>query len=215
MPAGSRGVRVSLILGGARSGKSARALALAGGRGTFVATAEALDDEMAERIAHHKAERGPDWRLVEATMALAPVIAAHREGALVIDCLTLWLSNLMHAGRDVAAETAALVEALLAASPGPDHILEADPARRPRDPAARGALRRDALHRRLPARPPGAGEARVMLVSNEVGLSIAPENALARRFRDEQGRLNQRLAAAADHVEFVAAGLPLVFKGAP
>jgi adenosylcobinamide kinase / adenosylcobinamide-phosphate guanylyltransferase len=165
--------RVSLILGGARSGKSARALALASAAPrTFLATAEALDDEMADRIARHQAERGAGWRLVEAPLDLAPAVARHREGSLVVDCLTLWLSNLMHAGRDPAAETGALVEAL-----GP------------------------------------AG--RVILVSNEVGLSIAPENALARAFRDEQGRLNQRVAAAADHVEFVAAGLPLLLKGAP
>lgn len=166
-------MRVSLILGGARSGKSARALALAtGAPRTFVATAEALDDEMAERIARHRAERGPGWRTVEAPLDLAPAVAGHREGSLVVDCLTLWLSNLMHAGRDPAAEATALIDAL-------------------------------------------ANAGRTILVSNEVGLSIAPENALARRFRDEHGRLNQRLAAAADHVELVAAGLPLVLKGTP
>jgi adenosylcobinamide kinase/adenosylcobinamide-phosphate guanylyltransferase len=166
-------VAVSLILGGARSGKSARARALATeAPRTFVATAEPLDAEMAERIARHRAERGAGWRLVEAPLDLAPVIERHREGSLVVDCLTLWLSNVMHAGRDPGDETGALVEALR-----------------------------------------GAG--RVILVSNEVGLSIAPENALARAFRDEQGRLNQRVAAAADHVEFVAAGLPLMLKGFP
>ncbi len=185
--------RVSLILGGARSGKSARALALATELPrTFLATAEPLDVEMAERIARHQAERdaergagrdagrdagrgagrGAGWRLVETPLDLAPVIAAHRDGALVVDCLTLWLSNLMHAGRDPDAETGMLVDALGAAG-------------------------------------------RVILVSNEVGLSIAPENALARAFRDHQGRLNQRVAAAADHVEFVAAGLPLLLKGSP
>ena len=168
-------MRVSLILGGARSGKSARALALAtAAPRTFLATAEPLYAGMADRIARHKAERaaerGAGWRLVEAPLDLAPVVARHRDGSLVVDCLTLWLSNLMHAGRDVAAETDALLDAL-----------------------------RDC--------------GRAILVSNEVGLAVAPENALARRFRDEQGRLNQRVAAAADHVEFVAAGLPLVLKG--
>lgn len=162
---------MSLILGGARSGKSARALALATEPPLcFLATAEALDAEMAERIERHRAERGPDWLVVEAPLDIAGPIARHRVGTLVVDCLTLWLSNLMHAGRDVAAETEALTR----------------------------ALRRSG---------------RVVLVSNEVGLAIAPENALARRFRDEQGRLNQRVAAVADHVEFVAAGLPLVLKG--
>ncbi|MEM9140676.1 MAG: bifunctional adenosylcobinamide kinase/adenosylcobinamide-phosphate guanylyltransferase [Pseudomonadota bacterium] len=165
--------RISFILGGARSGKSARALALAGpGPKTFLATAEALDNEMADRIALHKAERGPNWALIEAPLEIARIIALHREGSLVVDCLTLWLSNLMHHKRDIDAETRALSVALAVCG-------------------------------------------RVILVSNEVGLAIAPENALARRFRDAQGRLNQKIAAAADHVEFIAAGLPLALKGAP
>lgn len=167
--------RVSLILGGARSGKSARALALARAPRVFVATAEALDAEMAERIRRHQAERGPDWGLAEAPLELAAAIEAHAgEGVtLVVDCLTLWLSNLMHHGREPEAETAALLAAL-AAAPG-----------------------------------------RAVLVSNEVGLGIAPANALGRDFRDAQGRLNQSVAAAAEHVEFVAAGLPMLLKGAP
>ena len=184
--------RVSLILGGARSGKSARALQLATAvPRTFVATAEALDDEMSERIARHRTERGPGWELVEAPLELAPVVAAHGEGTMVVDCLTLWLSNLMHAGRDPSAEARGLVDALDRSTMGHEHFdyfVQQD----------------------------GVGtSARIILVSNEVGLSIAPENALARRFRDEQGRLNQRIAAVADHVEFVVAGLPLVLKGTP
>jgi adenosylcobinamide kinase/adenosylcobinamide-phosphate guanylyltransferase len=110
---------------------------------------------------------------------------------MVVDCLTLWLSNLMHAGRDPSAEARGLVDALDRSTTGHEHFdyfVQQD----------------------------GAGtEARIILVSNEVGLSIAPENALARRFRDEQGRLNQRIAAVADHVELVVAGLPLVLKGTP
>jgi len=168
--------RVSLVLGGARSGKSARALALAAeAPHVFIATAEALDDEMRDRIRRHKAERGPDWGLVEAPVELAAAIRASAgEGVtLLADCLTMWLSNLMHHGRDVEAETEALLAAL------------------------------------------GAALGRVVLVSNEVGMGLAPMNALGREFRDAQGRLNQRLAAAADHVEFVAAGLPLTLKGNP
>ena len=165
--------RVSLILGGARSGKSARALALATAPRIFLATAEALDAEMAERIADHRAERGDGWGLIEEPLEIAAAIAAHREGTLVVDCLTLWLSNLMHHRRDVQSAASGLCKALAAAT------------------------------------------GRVILVSNEVGLSIAPENALARRFRDEQGRLNQQVAAAADHVEFMAAGLVLTLKGTP
>jgi len=166
--------RVSFILGGARSGKSARALALAlEGQGpfTFLATAEALDDEMADRIDRHKAERGPEWGLIEAPLDITQAVQAHVDGVLLIDCLTLWLSNLMHHERVVDVESARLIDAL-------------------------------------------GSSGRVILVSNEVGLSIAPENALARRFRDAQGRLNQSVAAAADHVEFIAAGLPLTLKGA-
>ena len=167
---------VSLILGGARSGKSARALALATrAPHVYIATAEALDAEMADRIRAHQAERGPDWGLAEAPLDLAGAIRANAaEGVtLLADCLTLWLSNLMHHERDVAAETEALVAAL-AAAPG-----------------------------------------RVVLVSNEIGMGLSPMNALGRAFRDAQGRLNQRVAAAADHVEFVAAGLPLTLKGTP
>ena len=168
--------RVSLILGGARSGKSARALALAGQPPhVFIATAEALDGEMLERIALHRAERGESWGLVEEPLELAAAIRANaaERTTVLADCLTLWLSNLMHRERDVEAETARLIEAL-AAVPG-----------------------------------------RVVLVSNEVGMGLAPINALGRDFRDAQGRLNQRVAGLADHVEFVAAGLPLVLKGAP
>lgn len=190
-------MRVSLILGGARSGKSARALELATAAArTFVATAEALDDEMAGRIARHQAERDQGWTLVEAPLDLAPVIAAHSEGAMVVDCLTLWLSNLMHDGRDPAEETGILLDALAGIAPDEEHFVWRAQDRGEDDEWL--------------GEPP-----RIILVSNEVGLSIAPDNALARRFRDEQGRLNQRIAAIADHVEFIAAGLPLVLKGTP
>jgi len=127
---------------------------------------------MAARIARHQAERGRRWRTIEAPLDLAGALAqVGPQETAVIDCLTLWVSNLMHADLDVAAET----DRLLAALAG-----------------------RDAL-----------------LVANEVGLGIVPDNALARRFRDEAGRLNQRMAAAADRVVFVAAGLPLWMKGGP
>ena len=166
--------RVSLILGGARSGKSARALALAGTPPhVFIATGQALDGEMAERIRLHQAERGASWRLVEEPLELAGAIRANAADGttLLVDCLTLWLSNLMHHERDLAVETDALAE-VLAVVP-----------------------------------------CRVVLVSNEVGMGLAPTNELGRDFRDAQGRLNQRVADVADHVELVAAGLPLVLKG--
>ncbi len=163
------------VLGGARSGKTAFALERAEARGlapVMVATAEPLDEEMRVRIAAHRAERGPRWTTIEEGRDLARVLgeAANAERILVVDCLTLWLSNLMAVEIDVDAETERLCEALT-------HL---------------------------------AGP--VILVSNEVGLGIVPENALARRFRDHQGRLNRRVAAVAGRVTFVAAGLPLVMK---
>ncbi|MEZ5842447.1 MAG: bifunctional adenosylcobinamide kinase/adenosylcobinamide-phosphate guanylyltransferase [Hyphomicrobiaceae bacterium] len=165
-----------LVLGGSRSGKTRRALALGASFAvrSYVATAEALDAEMTERIALHQAQRGSDWRTIEAPLALADVLAQPAGNVantvIVVDCLTLWLSNLMHHGREPEAETRRLVDAIRAA------------------PAS------------------------VVLVSNEVGFGIVPENALARRFRDAQGRLNQEIAAAVDAVELVAAGLPLRLK---
>ncbi|MEK9967529.1 MAG: bifunctional adenosylcobinamide kinase/adenosylcobinamide-phosphate guanylyltransferase [Ferrovibrio sp.] len=172
--------RITLLLGGARSGKSRLAEQLTEqrpGRLVYIATAEAWDDEMKARIAEHKARRGDRWHGIEAPIAVAEVLQALTRddgaadtGAVLIDCLTLWLSNLMHAGRDIGAETAGLLTALNGV--------------------------------RCP----------VLLVSNEVGLSIVPENKLARDFRDAQGRLNQAVAAAADHAIFMAAGLPLVLK---
>jgi len=163
----------TLILGGARSGKTSLALRAAeatGRRPVMIATAEALDEEMAERIARHRAERGPLWRTLEAPLDLpAALETIGADEAAVVDCLTLWVSNMMHADRDVVAETPRLIAAL-------------------------------------------AGR-EVWLVSNEVGLGVVPDHALARRFRDVAGRLNQALAAAADRVVFVAAGLSLTLKG--
>ena len=166
---------VTLVLGGARSGKSRCAEQLVEGAasgGTYCATAEAGDAEMACRIAAHRARRGAFWHTVEAPLALAPVIAseARSERPLLVDCLTLWLSNLLLASKPVDEETAALCAAL-----------------------------------RLAAGP-------VVLVANEVGMGLVPETPLGRRFRDAAGRLNQEVAALADHVVFVAAGLPLVLK---
>ena len=176
---GMTAAHATLVLGGARSGKSrlaetiARSRAGADGRLVYVATAEALDAEMERRIAAHRRLRGPDWRTIDAPMEIAAAIAAEaRPGAAVlVDCLTLWLSNLMHGARDIDAETARLISALA---------------------VARGP---------------------VVLVANEVGLGIVPDNALARAFRDHAGRMNQAVAAAAGQVLLVAAGLSLTLKG--
>lgn len=165
--------KFTLILGGARSGKSRLAERLAAASGlprVYVATAEIWDDEMADRIARHKTDRGAGWTTFEAPRDIAGVLA-RAKGVVLIDCATLWLTNVMLGGGDIAAETAALIAAI-AACPGP-----------------------------------------VIMVSNEVGWGIVPDNRLARDFRDEQGRLNQRLAEAADVVAGVMAGLPMVLKG--
>ncbi len=166
---------LSVVLGGARSGKSdfAERLALSSGHApVYVATAEAWDDEMQDRIAQHRASRAETWRTIEAPRDLAGALAGTGASDVVlVDCATLWLTNHLLAEADVEAQTVALLDAVAAcASP-------------------------------------------VVIVSNEVGWSIVPENALARAFRDAQGRLNQRLAAQAGLVVAVMAGLPLVLKG--
>lgn len=169
---------VDFVLGGARSGKSRLAQQRAENSGlapVLVATATAGDDEMADRIARHRAERDARWQTVEEPLDLAGRLATEaRPGRiLVVDCLTLWLTNVMFApdGLDPDREGEGLA-ATLSGLAGP-----------------------------------------VLLVSNEVGLGIVPDNRLARTFRDHQGRLNQRIAAVADRVTFVVAGLPLVLKG--
>jgi adenosylcobinamide kinase / adenosylcobinamide-phosphate guanylyltransferase len=165
---------IILITGGARSGKSARAEVRVRdfpGRPVYIATAEALDDEMRERIAAHRARRGMEWLARETPLE---VVAALDEtdggGPRLVDCLTLWLSNLLFAARDWPAEAEALAAAL------------------------------------------GRQKSPVVLVTNEVGLGIVPENALARQFRDAAGHLNQAIARVADEVEFVVAGLPMKVK---
>ena len=165
-------MKLIFVLGGARSGKSRHAeelLMRAPAPWAYVATAEAFDDEMRERIARHRARRDDRWQTLDVPLELADAVAG-RQGPALIDCLTLWLSNVMLAGRDVEAEAGRLL-ATLAAAQGP-----------------------------------------LIMVSNEVGLGLVPETPLGRAFRDAQGRLNQQVAAGADRVIFMAAGLPLVLK---
>ena len=165
---------IILITGGARSGKSARAEARTtafAGKPVYIATAEALDAEMRERIAGHRARRGAEWIEHETPLELVLALnATDGGGARLIDCLTLWLSNLMHVDRDWSREVAELAETLR------------------------------------------AQKSPVVLVTNEVGLGIVPENALARQFRDAAGTMSQMIAQAADEVEFVVAGLPMRVK---
>lgn len=169
------GEGITFVLGGARSGKSRYAESLVTALPQpwiYIATAEARDDEMASRIAGHKARREAGWQTIEAPHEVPQALdAAPPEAAVLVDCLTLWLSNVMHGAFDVDKITLRLEEAL---------------------------LRRKGT---------------TVLVSNEVGLGIVPDNALSRVFRDTQGRLNQRLAAIAGRVVLVVAGQPLIVKG--
>ncbi|MDP2751970.1 MAG: bifunctional adenosylcobinamide kinase/adenosylcobinamide-phosphate guanylyltransferase [Rhodocyclaceae bacterium] len=163
-----------LILGGARSGKSTWAEQRAIDSGlsvTVVATAEIRDEEMEKRIRHHRDRRPKEWLCVEEPLHLASALIKHAapDRCLLVDCLTLWLSNLLLTDR--------LEEAL------PSFL------------------------KTLPHLP-----GRILLVSNEVGMGIVPDNALARQFRDEQGLLNQQVAALCERVTLVVAGLPLELK---
>jgi adenosyl cobinamide kinase/adenosyl cobinamide phosphate guanylyltransferase len=166
---------LTLILGGARSGKSRHAEALVAALPAprrYIATAQPLDEEMRQRIAQHRERRAGVFETHEVPIGLpAAILRLGRDGGpILVDCLTLWLSNLMLGDHDTGASTAALESALEAS--------------------------------RVP----------IVLVANEVGLGIVPENALGRRFRDEAGRLNQRLAALADGVTLLVAGLPMRVK---
>lgn len=166
-----------LVLGGARSGKTRFAMECATEKSKriYLATAEAWDDEMRERIHRHQQERDSTWTTIEEPRELGPAIRRieQPDTAIVVDCLTLWLNNLMAAECDIDRAT----EEMLAAA--------------------------------------AASHCKIIFVSNEVGLGIVPESALARRFRDAQGRLNQRVAATVERVDFVAAGLPLNLKPGP
>jgi adenosylcobinamide kinase/adenosylcobinamide-phosphate guanylyltransferase len=164
-----------LVLGGARSGKSAyaeRIVLESAAAALYIATGAPGDAEMAERIRRHRAGRGDAWTTLEEPVDLCGALtrSARADRPILVDCLTLWLSNLMQVGADIATETGRLTELL-----------------------------------------PRLGSP-VVLVANEVGLGIVPDNALARAFRDHAGRLNQAVAAAVDAVVFIAAGLPLRLK---
>jgi len=169
---------ITLILGGARSGKSRRAESLAlslSEQPLYVATAPLIDHdhEWMQRIQHHRSERSDHWQLIEEELLLTSVLETHAiaGSAVLVDCLTLWISNLIFGGKEIEQEADRLCELL----------------------------------------PGLAGN--VILVANEVGMGVVPESPEGRLFRDAQGRLNQRIAALADRVEFIAAGLPICLKG--
>lgn len=167
----------TIVLGGARSGKTAYAQARAEdaagaeGRPIMIVTAQAFDDEMRDRIARHQSDRDSRWITVEAPLDLVGAVSALGAGDIaVVDCLTMWLSNQMAASAAIEAEITALVQTV------------------------------------------AATKAMLLLVSNEVGWGIVPDNAMARQFRDHAGRLHQRLATAADEALLVVAGLPVTLK---
>jgi adenosylcobinamide kinase / adenosylcobinamide-phosphate guanylyltransferase len=171
--------KITLVIGGARSGKSRYAEGvIATLRPSwqppciYVATAEAGDEEMTARIATHRSRRGSDWHTVEAPRALAAALNSCATAPVLVDCLTLWLSNLLLVDADVETEIAGLEKALASIA------------------------------------------APVVLVTNDVGSGVVPDYPLGRRFRDWQGILNQRVAALADRVVLMVAGLPLPVKGA-
>ncbi|NIZ13958.1 bifunctional adenosylcobinamide kinase/adenosylcobinamide-phosphate guanylyltransferase [Phaeobacter sp. HF9A] len=168
--------RVTVILGGAASGKSAFAeqtCVKTGKNRIYWATSQILDTEMRQKVDRHIAQRGPDWTTIEEPYDSAKVLPkAQPEDVVLMDCATMWLTNHLLSEHDLEQKTTTLLKAL-AACP-----------------------------------------AEVVVVSNETGLGIVPENALARRFREAQGRLNIALAAQAETVVMVSAGLPLVLKGA-
>jgi adenosylcobinamide kinase/adenosylcobinamide-phosphate guanylyltransferase len=169
------GGMITFILGGSRSGKSSfalkRASAISGPK-AFIATAQALDDEMKERIERHKLQRSPAWMTFEEHIAIPSVIGGMRNkyDVVLVDCLTLWLSNLMMNNADVETEIGSFLSAATAC------------------PAS------------------------LFVVSNEVGMGIVPDNALARKFRDMAGTLNRRVAELADEVYLVTAGIPMKIK---
>lgn len=166
---------IFFILGGARSGKSRFALQRASefsGKKAYIATAQALDDEMKERIDKHKKERSGDWTTFEEPINISGIIKdVHKKyDVIIIDCLTLWLSNLMLAGSNIEKELELFISSLTD------------------------------VH------------CSIFIVSNEVGLGIVPDNAIARKFRDLSGYVNQRIAETADEVYLAAAGIPIKIK---
>ena len=163
-------MNVTLILGGARSGKSRFAESLCRPPRSYIATAQAFDEEMRLRIAKHREDRGAQWNTIEAPLDLVGALKTAK-GDVLVDCLTLWLTNLVMNEKDVAAEVSALVETLKPTSN------------------------------------------KIVIVSNELGLGLVPEHGLSRRFRDQHGLMNQRVAEVAQCVVFMVAGIAQVIKG--
>ena len=205
-------MKITFIIGGARSGKSSFALREASGmigHKLYLATAEALDDEMKERIANHKSERGNDWDTIEEPVNIASIISEslNKFNVVLLDCLTLWLSSVM-----IRTQSA-------------EHRIQNTDKREQNskyrsqmsDPATGKAEKSisefiDALQQLKEAGVLCSGFCNLYIVSNEVGMGIVPDNKLARQFRDLAGKVNQKVAELADEVYLVTAGIPIKIK---
>jgi len=201
-----------LVTGGRRSGKSAHALELAeslGKRRLYIATAEALDDEMAERIARHREERGDGWDTAEETVEISSIIESSKNyDVILIDCLTIWLCNIMHKG--IPSPSMGEGEGEM------DVPLPSIPSHEGRGGKMESCVpddeyilaRVDAL-----AHACTSIDTTVIAVTNELGSGVIPDNALSRRFTDLAGIMNQKMAAAADRVVLTVSGIPMTIKG--
>jgi adenosylcobinamide kinase/adenosylcobinamide-phosphate guanylyltransferase len=186
--------KIVFVIGGARSGKSTFAFTEASkisGRKAYIATAEALDEEMKQRIEQHKRQRGEDWNTYEEPLKIADVIKKIEGGysAIVVDCLTLWLSNLMHAGLNITNVINDLIKVLDSVNVGATLAITQNNVGAGASPAPT-----------------------IYIVSNEVGMGIVPDNELARRFRDMAGLLNQKIAEVANEVYVIIVGIPIRVK---
>ncbi len=184
-------MRITFIIGGAKSGKSTFALQEASrikGEKTFIATAEALDDEMKERIRRHRVERGSEWNTCEEPLNIVSVLLGIKDqcNAIVLDCLTIWLSNVLLRAQERESGLQGSAEDI------------------------QGFI--DSLVSLNNDRPTTDDEGRLFIVSNEVGSGIVPDNKLARQFRDLAGTLNQKIAEIAREVYLVTAGIPVKIK---
>ncbi len=184
-------VRITFVIGGARSGKSSYVLNEASkleGSRAYIATGEALDDEMHDRISKHKEDRGPEWNTYEEPVGIAKVLSdiIDEHSIIVIDCLTLWLSNVLLRTKNKEQRTKTTEESMR-------EFIELLKSYKNPSPVTRHP-------------------SRLFIVSNELGMGIVPENAMAREFRDLTGFLNQKIAAIADELYMVTAGIPVKIK---
>ncbi|UCH82140.1 MAG: bifunctional adenosylcobinamide kinase/adenosylcobinamide-phosphate guanylyltransferase [Nitrospiraceae bacterium] len=192
-------MKITFVIGGARSGKSSFVLNMASnleGTMAYIATGEALDEEMRDRISKHREDRGPEWSTYEEPVEIAEVLSEIKDSysAVVVDCLTLWLSNVLHRTQDTKVRRKRSEYRTQTTEDYIQEFIDKLKSLKDSSPVTRHSLQ-------------------LFIVSNELGMGIVPENAMAREFRDLTGFLNQKVAAAADEVYLVTAGIPLKIKG--